>query len=397
MRPILANESELYIEQGGPAYRLMQRIGLIHGEDPSIRRRIAAFLAVTWLPLLIFSLAEGVAWGPNPKESLLLDFAAFARFFIGVPLLFVAEVTIGPRVTAAGLHFVQAGLVRPEDYPAFDRAIHRLARSRESRWAELVLLGMALVGAWTFTAETVYGSATTSWHAIMTVTDQGSRLSLVGLWYHVIAVPILLFFWYRWLWRFLIWIRFLYDVSRLNLDLVPTHADGAGGLGFLGTAHTAFGILAFAVGSVMSAAAASVIVFDGAKIDAVKIHFIMLVIITEVLIFGPLAMFCPVMIRARQAWLRRYSLLVLRYNRDFHEKWIEGKAAEGEPLLGSADIQSLADLGNSFEFIRGMKVVPFSVRVILQLAVVTLLPALPLILLVIPIEDVLDILTKALL
>ena len=300
-------------------------------------------------------------------------------------------------MTAAGLHFVRAGLVRPEDYPAFEQAIRRLARWRESLWAELVLLGMALVGAWTLTAETVYGSATTSWHTATIATDQGLASSLVGLWYHVIAVPILQFFWYRWLWRFIIWVRFLYDVSRLNLDLVPTHADGAGGLGFLGTAHTAFGILSFAMSSVLSAAAAFLIVFDGAGIDAFKIHFITLLIVTEVLFLGPLVMFCPALIRARQAWLRQYSLLVLRYNRAFHEKWIEGKAAEGEPLLGSADIQSLADLGNSFEFIRGMKVVPFSVRVILQLAVVTILPALPLVLLVMPIEEILDLMTKAVL
>ena len=93
--------------------------------------------------------------------------------------------------------------------------------------------------------------------------------------------------------------------------------------------------------------------------------------------------------------MRQYSLLVLGYNRAFHEKWIEGQVAEDEPLVGSADIQSLADLGNSFEFIRGMKVVPFSVRVMLQLAVVTLLPALPLVLLVVPIEKILDLMTKA--
>jgi hypothetical protein len=397
MCPTLAHESELYIERGGPAYRLMQRIGLIRGEDPSVGRRIVAFLTITWIPLLLLSFWEVLALGPTPRESLLLDFAAFARFFIAVPLLFVAEVTIGPRVTAAGLHFVRAGLVRPEDYPAFDQAIRRLARRRESLWAELTLLGIALAGAWTLTAETVYGGTTTSWHTATIVTDEGSRLSLVGLWYHVIAVPIVQFFVYRWLWRFIIWVRFLHDVSRLNLDLVPTHADGAGGLGFLGTAHTAFGILTFAMTSVFSAAAAFVIVFEGVGIDAFKIHFITLLVVTEVLFMGPLVMFCPALVRARQAWMRQYSRLVLRYNRAFHEKWVEGKAAEGEPLLGSADIQSLADLGNSFQFIREMKVVPFSLRVILQLAVVTLLPALPLVLLVMPIEAVLDLMTKAVL
>ena len=75
MNSALANESELYIERGGPAYRLMQRIGLIRGEDPSVRRRIVAFLAVTWIPLLVSPVWEGVALGPTPRESLLLDFA----------------------------------------------------------------------------------------------------------------------------------------------------------------------------------------------------------------------------------------------------------------------------------------------------------------------------------
>ena len=395
MTPVVANESELYIERGGPAYRLMQRIGLIRGEAPSVERRIIAFLAVTWVPLLILAWWEGLAVGPTPRQSLLLDFAAFARFLVAVPLVFIAEVVIGPRVTVAGLHFVRAGLVTPGDYPAFEQAIRRLARWRESLGAELLLVGLAVIGAWTFTAETVYGGATASWHTATIATGNGIRLSLVGLWYHVVAVPILQFFWYRWLWRFLIWLRFLYDVSRLDLALVPTHADGAGGLGFLGTTHTTFGVLAFAMSSVLSAAAAFLIVFEGGQIEAFQVHFITALVVFELLFLGPLVMFCPALVRARQAWIREYSLLVLRYNRAFHEKWIEGKVAEGEPLLGSADIQSLADLGNSFEFIRGMKVVPFSVRVILQLAVVTVLPALPLILLVVPIEKILDLMTQA--
>jgi len=395
MCPDLVNEGELYIERGGPAYRLMQRIGLIRGDDPSVARRIVAFLGVTWIPLLVLAFWEGVALGPTPRQSFLLDFAAFARFFIGVPLLFVAEVTIGPRMTTAGLHFVRAGLVRPEDYPAFEQAIRRLARWRESLWVELVLLGIALAGAWTLTVETMYGDSTTSWHSVRIVTDHGSRLSLVGLWYYLISVPIVQFFLYRWLWRLIIWVRFLYAVSRLNLDLVPTHADGSGGLGFLGIAQTAFGILAFGMSSVLSAAAASLIVFDGVGIDVFKIHFITLLVAAEVLFLGPLVIFSPALVRARHAWMRQYSLLVLRYNRAFHEKWVEGQTPEGEPLLGSGDIQSLADLGNSFGFIREMRVVPFSLRVILQLAVVSLLPALPLLLLVMPIEEVLNLMTKA--
>jgi hypothetical protein len=34
--------------------------------------------------------------------------------------------------------------------------------------------------------------------------------------------------------RFFIWYRFLWQVSKIPLNLIPTHPDRAGGLGFLG-------------------------------------------------------------------------------------------------------------------------------------------------------------------
>jgi len=395
MSPVLANERELYFERGGPSYRLMQRIELVRGDDPSVHRRIVAFLLLTWVPLLILTLWEGRAVGATAEESFLLDFAAYARFFIGVPLLIVAEVIVGPRLTTAGMQFIHAGFVRDADCPVFDQAVARAARRRESLWPELVMLGMALIGAWTLTVETLSGGATGTWHSTFVVGDAGRRLSFAGLWYHAVAVPVLQFLFYRWLWR--LWFQFLFTVSRLDLKLVATHADQAGGLGFLGVAHASMGVFAFALSSVFSADAAFRIVFHGAAIETFKVPLVILLIVTQVLFLAPLLMFAPILARTRREGLRAYSLLVVRYNRAFHDKWIDGPPPEGEPLLGSADIQSLADLGGRFEFIRAMRVVPFSQRVILQLAVITAAPGLPLLLLVVPIEKVLDTLGGALL
>jgi hypothetical protein len=388
-------EDALHIERGGPSYRLMQRIGLIRGDDPSILRRIIAFLAITIVPLCLLAWWEGLLFGPTPRQSLLLDFAAFLRFLVAAPLLFIAELTIGPRVTSAGQQFIRAGIVGPDEYPKFDRAVQRLVRWRDSWLVEVGILAIALIGAWTLTAETVYGAAAKSWNSATIDTENGPRLSLVGLWYRVIAVPLLQFFWYRWIWRYLVWVRFLFDVSRMNLRLVPTHADGSAGLGFLGTAQTSFSILAFGISSVMAASAAFLIVFDGTTINAFRVPFIVLLVVSELLWLGPLLMFSPVMMRARLRGLREYSLLVLEYNRAFHDKWVDGRKDQDEKLLGSADIQSLADLGASFEFIRQMTVVPFSLRVIIQIAVVTLLPALPLLLLIMPVGEIISLVTKA--
>ena len=390
MNPIVANEDLLYFGREGPMFRLMQRLGVARLVGLSIGRRLGFFLLVTWVPLLLLSILQGRALGPTPRESFLLDFASYARFFMAIPLLLVAEAVVGPRLTSAGLHFLRAGFIPQEDYAAFEQAIACVARRRESVWATLTLLGLAVICAWFFTAETMQGGYKAGWNAISLSGRTAFRLSWAGLWNHLIAVPIIQFLWYRWLWRILNWTFFLRDVTRMNIALVPTHADGAGGLGFLGTAHSSFGIFAFGLGAIYSAEAAFRIIFESAKIDTFKIPLVILLVATQILFLGPLLVFLPVMARSRRKGLKEYSLLVDRYNREFHKKWIEGPAPESEPLLGSGDIQSLADLGNSFRFISEMQLVPFGRRAVAQLAVTTALPALPLLFLVMPVGKILD-------
>jgi hypothetical protein len=65
-----------------------------------------------------------------------------------------------------------------------------------------------------------------------------------------------------------------------------------------------------------------------------------------------------------------------------------------EPLVGCADIQSLADLGNSFDVVKGTRFVPFTLQTVLQLAVAKLLPVLPLTLTMISLEELLGRLLK---
>jgi hypothetical protein len=75
--------------------------------------------------------------------------------------------------------------------------------------------------------------------------------------------------------------------------------------------------------------------------------------------------------------------------REFDDKWIGGAAPDGEPLMGSADIQSLADLGNSYEIVRSMRTVPFTRDAVIQLGVITLLPVAPLLLTMVSLEELL--------
>ncbi len=97
-------------------------------------------------------------------------------------------------------------------------------------------------------------------------------------------------------------------------------------------------------------------------------------------IFGPLLMFTPRMSRAKRKGLAYYGQLSQDYVEDFEGKWVLRGPAPADDLLGSADIQSLADLNNSYEIVSSMRPVPFGLNDITRLAAATAAPFLPLLL-----------------
>ena len=386
----ITNESELYLAPGGAMFRLMQRIGVARTLGHSAARRVVCFILITWVPMCVFALIQGNALGATPRGSFLLDYATYARFFVGIPILVFAETFIGPSLTRAGLEFVRSGLVPPAGYSGFEQAIARLARWRESVPATLAILALAAFGAWNLTAQATSGVGIAGWQSLTLPEGPTFRYSLAALWNLYVAVPMLLFLLCRWLWRIVIWTRFLRDVAQMKLELVPTHADGAGGLGFLEIAHQSFGNIAFGMSVVLSASAAFRIVYEGAKLDTFYAPLGGLLVLTQLLFLGPLLVVSPLMARTRRAALMTYGALVTRYNREFEKKWIESAGPKNEQFMGSADIQSLADLGNSYRFVSDMRATPCGKWAVIQLAVATALPILPLFLLVMPLQEILS-------
>ena len=97
-------------------------------------------------------------------------------------------------------------------------------------------------------------------------------------------------------------------------------------------------------------------------------------------ILGPLVMFTPKLDRAKRKGLADYGLLAQRYVASFEQKWLGQGPTSGEELLGSGDIQSLADLGNSYAVVSEMRLVPFGLQDITRMAAATTAPFLPLLL-----------------
>ena len=192
---------------------------------------------------------------------------------------------------------------------------------------------------------------------------------LAGWWLGFVSLPLFQFLLLRWYFRLFIWARFLWQVSRIDLRFVPTHPDRAGGLGFLGAVAYAFAPVLLAQGAMLAGMMANKIFYAGATLPEFKVELIGLVALLVFAILGPMLVFSPKLEAAKRAGLREYGTLAQRYVREFDGKWLRGGAPADEPLVGSADIQSLADLGNSFEVVKGMRWVPFTGQTVLQLAV----------------------------
>jgi hypothetical protein len=179
----------------------------------------------------------------------------------------------------------------------------------------------------------------------------------------------------------------LWRINRLDLQLTPTHPDLAAGLGGFGEAHMALAPLSVGISAMLAASFAEETLYAGADVSRFVLPLTGTVCTTVLLIVAPLLTFAPRLIRVRQEGLLEYGTLAARYVRAFDDKWIRHKTQPREPLLGSADLQSLADLTNSFEVIRSMRIVPIALFQVLVLVAATALPALPLALFILPFNE----------
>jgi hypothetical protein len=330
---------------------------------------------------------ERQALGGSAAVPFLLDVDVHVRFLVALPLLIVAELVVHRRMRFVVKQFLERHLIPESARTRFDAAIASAFRLRNSVLAEVLLIAFVYgVGVLIVWRQYMALDAAT-WYA--TPTAGGSTLSLAGMWYGYVSVPLFQFLLCRWYFRLAIWARFLWQVSRIELRLVPTHPDRVGGLGFLSNTVSAFTPLAVAHGALLAGMIANRIFYRGATLLDFKVEIAVMLIFLLGVVLGPLVVFAPQLAQAKRTGNREYGTLAQRYVREFDTKWLRGAAPAEEPLVGSADIQSLADLGNSFEVVRSMRLAPVTKEALLQLAAATLAPVVPLALTMMSLEELL--------
>jgi hypothetical protein len=148
-----------------------------------------------------------------------------------------------------------------------------------------------------------------------------------------------------------------------------------------------FAPLIMAHGVMFAGLIANSIFFTGTKFTDFVLLLLALVLFVLMIALGPLFSFSFPLMRAKRIGLRDYGILASKYVEDFDSKWVRGGAARDERLIGNSDIQSLADLTNSFQVIREIRSFPFDKDSVIQVILFALIPILPLVLTMIPLEE----------
>ncbi len=336
------------------------------------------------MPLFVITLVDGRAVD-GVREPFLEDLNAQVRLLVALPLLIMADRLVHCRSQYVVGPFLERGLVNPKDEARFNALVEHAEAARTSG---IVAITLAI------TATVLSGWI---WHQIWSLRPgvwylsyhAGGDVSLTvgGWWYVFVSLNVFRFVLLRWYYRLLVWYRFLWGVSRLELDLNPLHPDRSGGLGFLALSAPALGLGFLAQTTALSARIAGRILHSGASLDSFAQEMWIVPVFMTLLSILPLTFFSIALIRVRITGSVDYGGLATRYVDGFREKWMIDPSTQTTGLVGSSDIQSLADLSNSYQVVNSIRLLPLSLPVLIAHAALLAAPFIPLALTKIPLDE----------
>jgi hypothetical protein len=345
-------------------------------------RRCLVGIAVTYVPMAILAWRQGFVDAGVTPTNFFADFAAYAIFLAGLPLFLVSEIVIDASTREAAEEFLRCDIVSREDRPRVYRVQEEIRRWRLAWPPEAVLIALAYVFSLWILVPQFGEHPLPTWHVMG---DEHHRfLTAPGIWAFFVAIPLLNYIWLRIGWKTVLWIYFLYRVSRLRLDLHPAHPDLTGGIGFLSEAQGRFAlfILAYGISNVAAPVGYQIAVQNyDLSIPPVWGPLVGFAIGAPLLFTLPLFLFTKQLYRNKRRALAAYRERAMAQSRI-----VEARLLFGDPQQPvQEEIRQLAEqslLGSMFTRIEHMRVVPFDLRSLGQLmgstlgALATLLPLL---------------------
>ncbi len=377
------------IARGGPFYDMQLKAKLVRRKDLNPLVRAAVFVALTWGVPLILCLMAGTAFGPLEARPFLLDPGAWARFFVAVALLVMAETEIEEHLRDGVRQFFAGPLLTENALVAAKAAVAQALRRRNSSLADVISLLLGIASS-VFMVFNMRDQIASSWAA-----GDGTAISAAGWWSIIFSNTLFWFLVARAFWRHIIWALLLSDFSKLDTRLVATHPDGHAGLGFVGRYPNAYVLFTVAVSCVISAAVTHQVLHGTFTISALStVMGVWLVFIT--LYFGlPLVGFTKLLSDFKKRSLLAASNRGTEFQRQVERKTL-GRNVEVDEV-NKADDTELADPGKFYDAAKKLSPMLVTRSTLVPVSAAALLPFVLVGITQLPIKEMLPVLKRLLL
>ena len=360
-------------------------LSLFRPAGSRVYRRALVTVCIGWVPILILVFADNLR-NHTSLQSFVTDFGVHARSLLAAPLLILCEVPCLRRLTEIVNYFWTSGIIGEEERPRFKKLVLSTRFLINSKVAEV----LAVVLAYAVTLLLVRYIQDLQVRLWYLSGNLEADPSWAGWWYALVSLPLLLIIFFSWVWRVFLWGRFLVKVARMKLRLIASHPDRTAGLKFLNSSLFAFSSVAFSIGVVAAGSAATRVQFLGATLEGIEKTIAGLLIFVLVLFVGPLVAFVFKLHRTKMLGVFAYGGLAAGVGRSFEEKWLANYEKYSNGALEASDFSATTDLYQIVTNVHGMRVLPFDLSGLITLAVATLLPFIPVVLMTIPLKQFLQ-------
>jgi hypothetical protein len=352
--------------------------------------RILAIASACYAPQAALTLLDGNLFGAS--YSFLSDVGAIVQYLIAVPLMLFADYYIDPFIEES-IAELRRGKYVHEDGASdtFGARTNAICRAATSPIAIAGCILISFLIAWSWILPNLESARSNpeyrTW--VIAYADGAPRLSAAALFAGFFASPVFWFSILRWVWKALVWIAYLFMLSRFRLTIRVYHPDGMGGIGFLNHTQSAFGLMIFAIGCVVAATVG----YNSSVKGLALMDYANLSILGLYIVLAPLVFLLPLLVFTKQLFLRkREGIYDLRcyagqLSDDFESFRIgavDGSRAppseEAAQLARSyVPLQTLSSLGQVFEAAERMRIVPFDLKSLGKLLLTSIGPMVPLI------------------
>jgi hypothetical protein len=377
-------DSSFSLVAGGPLYRLLKSLGLLGADQLTTLRTATVLALLAWLPPALLAAAQSLVDSTYHGWGYFTDLTVPARYLIAVWAMVATERYADDRFKILARQFREVHLLSRDSLPRFE-AILAIADRRSSSWiAEGVILAAALVHSGVV-IHLVVSIAGSSWEG--SLVGGQTQLSWAGTAVRYVSNPLMIFLALRWWWWFLVWGGLLFRISRLPLQLIPSHPDRAAGLGFLAIYPSVFSGFAFALSCVVSASILKDLAFEQRPAEVVWFAIAGWLAVNLMLFLGPLLVFAKPLFAARERAMLEYGRMATRQHLTMRRTWT-GKTEDDEDHEDSPALPSMGELNTTVQAIREMAYTPVNRAAVIQIVIAAGLPMLPVVLTLVPMDDI---------